>query len=256
MFLSHAGAQFYTVSFGNSPRTIVAHGGWAGSWEVWTETFTYLSETWRTVAYDHRGTGATIAPPESITFATMVADLFAILDALAIERCVLAAESAGAAIALQAALTRPERFQGLVLVDGLYYQPPNEGPDPFLRGLRSDFAATIGAFVDACVPEPDSAAVRRWGRQILARSGAEAAARLYEAMQGVDLRPYASSIVQPTLLLHGDADRVAPLSAAEWLASQIPRSHLHVIAGAGHVPTVTRPRVVAEAINRFFAFGA
>lgn len=56
-----------------------------------------LSKTWRAIAYDHRGTGATIAAAGSITFKALVGDLFAIIDALGVESCVLAAESAGAA---------------------------------------------------------------------------------------------------------------------------------------------------------------
>ena len=169
MFIRHADAEFFTVAFGSGPRTLFAQGGWAGSWELWAKPFTTLSKTWRTIGYDHRGAGATVAPPESITMETLVADVFAILDAMEVMKCVLAAESAGAAVAIQAALHQPERFEGLVLVDGLYYQAAPTGPDPFAESLKADFDATIGWFVDACVPEPDSLAIRRWGRQILAR---------------------------------------------------------------------------------------
>src|SRR5512134_1648669 len=104
MFIPHAGAELYTVEFGSGPRTLVAHGGWAGSWELWTETFSFLSKTWRSVAYDHRGSGATVATVESIDIETMVGDLFVLLDMLGIQQCVLAAESSGVAVALRAAL--------------------------------------------------------------------------------------------------------------------------------------------------------
>jgi pimeloyl-ACP methyl ester carboxylesterase len=106
------------------------------------------------------------------------------------------------------------------------------------------------------VPEPDSDAIRRWGRQILARADQAAAIRLYECMFGLDLRPQVSQISQPTLILHGEADQLVPLRDAEWLAAQLPDCHLEVFKGAGHVPTVTRPREVAEAINRYLGQGA
>lgn len=252
MFISHDGAELYTVAFGAGPRTVVGLGGWAGSWELWAEPFSTLSRTWRTVAYDHRGAGATLAAPESITVKAMVADLFAVLDALSIERCVLAAESAGAAIALLAALEQPHRFQGLVLVDGLYHRTAPTGPDPFVLGLQTDFDATIAAFVDACLTEADGPAVRRWGRQILGRSSPAAAMRLYESLYGLDLRPDVGRIAQPTLLIHGGADRIVSLDASEWLAGQIPHSRLHVVRGAGHVPTITHGEEVANAIDRYF----
>jgi len=117
-----------------------------------------------------------------------------------------------------------------------------------------NFEATIRAFVDQCVPEPDSEAVKRWGRQILRRSGQAAAIRLHECLYGVDVRPRVHEIELPALIIHGDADALVPLSDAEWLAGRLPRGHLHLLHGAGHVPTVTRPAEVAAAIDAYFRF--
>ena len=107
MFLTRPDARLATVCFGAGTTTLVALGGWIGSWELWLEPFCLLSSTFRTIAFDHRGTGATLAAPESINFATLVDDLFAVLDAYAIEQCVLAAESAGAAVALRRSCSTP-----------------------------------------------------------------------------------------------------------------------------------------------------
>ena len=214
-----------------------------------------LSKTWRTVAYDHRGTGATIAPVESISMENMVADLFAVLDKLKVEKCVLAAESAGGMVAVNAVLQQPERFEGLVLVDAMLHNE-NDGSDAsFINGLKANFKETIGGFVDACVPESESnsAEIRSWGRKILARASSKSAVRLLECTHGIDLRPKLSKIQHRTLILHGDADALVPLSDSEYLAAQIPNSHLHVVKGAGHVPTVTRPLEVAQAINEYFS---
>ena len=255
MFIPHNNAQLYTVEFGNGPRTLVAHGGWTGSWELWTEPFMQLSKSWRTVAYDHRGTGATIAPVESISVENLVADLFAVLDKLNIEKCVLAAESAGGMIAVNAVLQQPERFDGLVLVDALLHNEDDGSDAGFIQGLQTNYMATIGGFVDACVPtnEQNSVEIRSWGRKILARATSEAAIRLLECTHGIDLRSKLSQIQQRTLILHGDADALVPLSDSEYMASQIPNGHLHVVKGAGHVPTVTRPIEVAQVIDQYFS---
>ena len=252
MFVTHNDAQIYSVSFGKSSRTILSLGGWAGSWELWAEPFNYLSETWRTIAFDHRGAGATIAPVETITIQNMVDDVFAILDTYQIEQCVLAAESMGAVTAFLAALQQPHRFQGLVIVDGLISRPAPTGPDPFVEGLRHNFEATIAQFVDACLPEQNSTAYRRWGRQILARSSQLSAIQLYECIYGVDLNAQIPLVTLPTLVLHGELDTIVPVQAAKWLVSNLPNARLKILLDAGHVPTVTRPREVSEAINHFF----
>jgi len=254
MFIQHNNAQLYTVEFGNGPRTFVAHGGWTGSWELWAKPFTQLSKTWHTVAYDHRGTGATIAAVESISIDNMVDDLFAVMDQLNIEKCILGAESAGGIVALNAVLQQPDRFDGLVLVDALLHNEADGSDANFINGLKTHYTETIGGFVDACVHEnePNSLEIRSWGRKILARATSASAIKLLECTHGIDLRPQLSQINTRTLILHGDADVLVPLSDSENMAAQIPNSHLHVFKGAGHVPTTTRGKEVAEQINLFF----
>jgi pimeloyl-ACP methyl ester carboxylesterase len=182
----------------------------------------------------------------------MVADVLAVADALSIDQCVLAAESAGVAIAIQAALAHPHRFTGLICIAGVYHRPAPIAPDPFVASLRANYQATLAQFVAACIPEPDSAALRHWGRQIVNRTDQEAAIRLYESMDGLDLRSSVNRIHQPTLILHGTDDTIQPMQASEWLATQIPQSQLHLLPGVGHVPTVTRPQDVVRTINEYF----
>lgn len=253
MFITRPDAQLYTASFGAGPRTFVALGGWVGSWELWAEPFTLLSRSWRTIGFDHRGAGATIALAESITVHSMVDDLFTVLDAYAVPRCVLAAESAGAAVALQAVLQQPQRFSALVVVAGLYHRERPIGADPFVAALRADFDTMLEQFVDACVPESASAAIRHWGRQIVKRSTSDAAIQLYECLYDLDLRPRLAQIQLPTLIIHSDDDLIVPLSTAESLATELPNSQLVVLSGAGHVPTITQPQAIAYAIKQFTA---
>jgi pimeloyl-[acyl-carrier protein] methyl ester esterase len=89
--------------------------------------------------------------------------------------------------------------------------------------------------------------------QIVTRAEQAAAIQLYEMMYGLDLRPRLPTITLPTLIIHGEKDALVPVSAAQWLAGQLPHSQLHILPGAGHVPTMTRPQQVATLINQFFA---
>ena len=46
------------LDFGSGQKTLVTHGGWTGSWELWEQQADALSrEGWRVIAYDHRGSG-------------------------------------------------------------------------------------------------------------------------------------------------------------------------------------------------------
>jgi pimeloyl-ACP methyl ester carboxylesterase len=84
----------------------------------------------RVVAYDARGHGASSpAPvPEAYRYEELTADLAAVLDALGIERAVLAGASMGAHTALRLALEQPERVAAIAVITPGY--DPVEFDDP------------------------------------------------------------------------------------------------------------------------------
>ncbi len=253
MFLKTGDAEILVSSSGSAKRTLVAHGGWVGSGELWAAPFEQLSRTWRTVTYDHRGTGATRHTAPKITLALLVADLFRVMDALGIQTCVLAAESMGAMVALEAVLLHPERFSGLVIVGGRYNGTPTPGRDRLLAGCKVNFPATMDAFVNACTPEENCDAERAWGKLIVNRSNGPDAVQMLECVEHVDLTPRLGAIALPTLILHGRKDVIVPLESSEAMAKLVPNSKLVIADDAGHVPTVTRAQWVASQIDAFFA---
>ena len=116
MFVDVNGVRLHALSFGDGPRTLLAVGGWTGSWEVWEEPIARLSAAgWRCIAYDHRGAGESPVGLADISVEAMISDVVGVLDAFGVERCVVAGESQGGAIAQYAVARTPERFDGLIL---------------------------------------------------------------------------------------------------------------------------------------------
>jgi 3-oxoadipate enol-lactonase len=259
VFLDIDRNRVFTLAFGAGPRTLLAHGGWVSNVEDWIATLAPLSARWRTVVYDHRGAGLTRVPVECISPEALVEDVFRVMDATGIERCVLAGFSRGTVTAMRAVLARPERFDGLVLMNGcgevrspelpvVPRVPPSQWPgDTHAERLRW--------FVERCTPEPDSEHIRRWGEYILARATPEAADRLFmmEAAQPVDWAGALPRLRVPTLIVHGDLDPFYKTEHMRYTASLIPDSELVVMQGSGHLPAMARPLEVAAHIERFFA---
>ena len=250
MFIPIDGHLLNAVAFGSGPVDFVAHGGWVGSWELWQDPFMLMQERWRCISYDHRGSGASTFPADTITPEALVDDLFAVHDHFSVEQCVLAGESLGALTCLQAVLREPQRFAGLVLVDGAP-AADRERQSALVAGSRANFPATVHAFVEACVPEADSGHFRNWGRQILLRADPEAAARILEVHYEAGVAPALADVRVPTLVLHGELDHIVPLDIGRYVAASIPGAELVVIPGAGHVPSITRPHAVVDAIEEW-----
>ncbi len=93
MFITVDDAKIFATAFGDPiAPAIVGIGGWTGNWELWLDPLTLLSNQWHTIAYDHRGSGATIASVESITLERLVDDLFFVMDTFGVQHAVIAAE--------------------------------------------------------------------------------------------------------------------------------------------------------------------
>ena len=112
MFQQINGVQLHTVDFGVGPRTIVASGGWTGSWELWEPLFELLTAAgWRRISYDHRGSGESPVDPELIAVQAMADDIISLMDTHGVEKFVLAGESMGGAI-VQLDPSTPRPFHG------------------------------------------------------------------------------------------------------------------------------------------------
>ena len=110
---------------------------------------------------------------------------------------------------------------GLVIVDGI---TETSGQTTDQSAVRHAYGAYVDAFVEACVPEPDSEHIKRWGRQILMRADPESAARMFESHEVPRLAPDLGAIEVPTLVIHGRLDAIVPLARGEAAAATIPES--------------------------------
>jgi pimeloyl-ACP methyl ester carboxylesterase len=250
--------QVHSLSFGTGPGTFVGIAGSFANWEIWAPAFELLCPRWRVVGFDHNGVGETKVSVEDITHEGRLDTLFSVLDVHAIDRCVLAGDSSNATVAIEAVLRHPERFNGLVIVNGSAWDFDRPAVRRFVEGLRIHFEATIDFFVEFVFPEPNSNHLKQWLRDIIARTGPEAAARILESYFPLDLRDRLGDIEVPAMVVHGMLDNLSEtsFSDAQELADAIPGAELSVLDDAGHVSLLSRPREVARILDRFLSTNA
>jgi pimeloyl-ACP methyl ester carboxylesterase len=258
MFLDIDGNKVFTLSFGQWPRTFLAHSGWVGNFEDWIAVLAPMSESWRTVVYDHRGTGETRVPVDRISDEAMVDDVFRVMDALGIERCTLGGFSRGVITTLRAVVREPSRFDGLVLMNGTGGIQRPDAPArprvPLAQWPGETHRDKLNWFIERSTPEPDVDHIRHWALNILSRATPEAAARL-NSMQPADAIDWAMRLPElqlPTLLIHGEKDFLVDIDNMRYIQSLIKGSKLVVMESSGHIPAMQRPMDVFKEIKDYF----
>ena len=193
------GGRLYAVGEGDGPPIVLLHAGVVDS-RVWEPFVPLLTDAgYRTIRYDARGFGR--SETEDVEF-SRVDDLLAVLDAFGIERAALVGNSQGGQIALDLAVSRPDRVAALVqLASGIggldvpmspsdeaveqRYEEVDQAGD--LEALTDFELALWGAGVDqpverlsaraTRVPSPDVRARERGGPRVRSQGAARPAGR-------------------------------------------------------------------------------
>jgi pimeloyl-ACP methyl ester carboxylesterase len=114
----------WTLGDPANPPIIFLHG-FPESHRTWRHQMEGLADRFWCIAPDQRGYARSSKPPEVRDYMVpkLVGDVFALADALGINRFTLAAHDWGGAIGWAAALTRPERIEQLIIANA---------PHPFI----------------------------------------------------------------------------------------------------------------------------
>lgn len=224
-----------------------------------------LASRWRTIAFDNRGTGRSFKPPAPYSIERHADDAAAVLDALEIERAHVLGHSMGGYIAQTLALRRPDVVRSLVLVGTGAGAPTHEPvPESTLSAWLANAHLPPDRYARATMhlsfaPGWTEAHPERFEELIAARlehpTPPEAWRAQYDAAtRWIEAGAPVEEIRAPTLVVHGDADRVVPLSNGRGIASRLPGAELQVVAGAGHYVMLEDPERfnarVAEFLER------
>lgn len=117
-FIDVNGLRLHYRDWGGSGRSIVLLHGLASTCHIWDLVAPLLSESFAVVALDQRGHGESDKPDTGYDFSTVASDLQGFIQALGLERPVLAGHSWGGDVALEHAVAYPGAAAGLALVDG------------------------------------------------------------------------------------------------------------------------------------------
>lgn len=221
-----------------------------------------LSDDFYVILFDNRGAGRSGTPQPGYTMDDMADDASAVLDALDIAAAHVFGFSMGGMIAQHFVLSHPQRVRRLVLgcttAGGALAVHPEEQVVAALMNPQStgdrrrDFYAGMWiSLSDGCITgQPD--AVERLAE--LAAENPQTVIGYAGQLQAVlshDVAERLDEIRTPTLVLHGEADRLIPPENGRLLAAGIPGARFILYPDAGHLFFIEQATEVNRDIRRF-----
>jgi 3-oxoadipate enol-lactonase len=226
--------------------------------QMWYRTRPLLASRYRTLVLDNRGIGRSDVPPGPYPIALMASDAAAVLDAAGIECAHLFGVSMGGMIAQEFALQYPARVRSLILGCTAAGGPTAVRAEPeaiqMLKGREKmspeqAAEAAVPFIYDSTTPreriDEDIAIRRPWFPKPVAYAAQLQGILAWEAYSRL------SSITVPTLVIHGESDRLIPPGNATLIAEQIPGAKLVMIPHASHLFLTDQTEVSHHAILQF-----
>ncbi len=249
----------------NGPVVVMIHG-FAASLHAWEPWVARLGDRYRVVTLDLPAHGLTRGPASyRMSLAGSAEVVRQLVDYLGIGQFVIVGNSMGGGVAWNFALAHPDRLLGLVLVDPVGAANARRRPDgaPIVfRAMESPIGRALlkranlrplaaqglrAAYLDQHLVTP--ALIDRYVD--LSRAPGHRDIILASRPDPLPSIDRFRALATPTLILHGEADKLIPVASSRALAGAIPGARLILYPGVGHVPMEQIPDRSAADVRLF-----
>jgi pimeloyl-ACP methyl ester carboxylesterase len=270
---------------GDGPPLLMIHG-LTGSALNWMAVGPELSKNYHALALDLAGFGQTPLFHRSAALGANANLVHTFVEQVIGEPAILMGNSMGGHIAILEACDHPRWVTALVLVDPAIPGVQIRRPDPGMLGFAAALsipgglgefvvdrsARELGAelltkrIISVVVADPtrlDSAMLEahvqltreraNLGRQN-SRAFLQASRSLGFRMADPRFWNKVKKVQAPTLVVHGELDRLIPVSAARDLIKRRNDWTLVVLEGVGHVPMMETPESFLEVVNQWLTY--
>ncbi|HEX4478266.1 MAG TPA: alpha/beta hydrolase [Polyangiaceae bacterium] len=242
---------------------IMGLGGRAADWG--TRFPALLAERYRVIRLDNRGVGASPPAPGGYVLDDLARDATRVLDAVGVARAHVMGISMGGMISQLVALNHPERVNKLVLLSthfgGHSLVPPHpdamrlfdqeefvkRGKDPLAMMRFTLSVITAPGFIER-TPEALNEILRNVEKEPTSQ---RAFLAQVQAIIGSDRSERVTHITQPTMVVHGDEDKLIPFENGKRLGDAIPGAKFARLAGVGHMPMFEATNELARLVLDF-----
>lgn len=208
----------------------------------WGEHLNNFRRHYDVIPIDMPGAGSNVSHEPLGTILECASYVEGFVTAVDLKNIVLIGYSMGGLIGQALAIRNPRAYAGLVLVA----TAARIKIMPEILDVLENNPGEAQKMIDKFARNPNRAYSEGFGSP-----NAKSMHAYLSATNNYDARDNVSSIVTPTLILHGDQDLTCPVKFGKWLHEEIPNSQLEILPGAGHMLPQEFPRELENAVEQF-----
>jgi len=251
---------YYEIRGDGFPYVMIQGLGADVNWWI-PEVIAPISQNFKAIIFDNRGTGRTDKPVMDYSIRLFADDTVGLMDALNIEKAHIFGASMGGMIAQEIAISYPERVEKLVLCcthcgGSKQVFPSNE----IVQMMATTREVTPEELVNDIMPlvftedfiknNPDLIELYKQ-RMLKIPTPPDSYQRQTQATMSFSSGIRLKRIKAPTLILQGKEDILVPPENAELLAKRIPNAKVVLFDNAAHLLFQPDPEIVNNKIIEF-----
>jgi pimeloyl-ACP methyl ester carboxylesterase len=249
------GILHYEV-LGRGKPVILLHG-WLGSWGLWRETMTYLSQFYRTYALDFWGFGESGKKRSTYAVQDFISLVNQFMDQLGIQSAPLVGHSMGGTVSLSVAIQFPERTQKVVVI-GSPIVGSSLAPMLKLAGYRFNalmlfnmmglFRLGMRLYSPYICKDPNFPDMMD---NDLTRTTVEPFLISISSLRRTDLRSRLNEIKIPVMGMYGSHDNIVHPKQWQPLQAGVPQAQIELFPKAGHFIMIDEPQSCMQKLKDF-----
>lgn len=246
---------------GQGDRTIIFAHGFGSDQTAWKHQVATFSSDFQIVLFDHVGAGKSdfgaYSPRRYTSLYSYAEDLLDLCAELKLTKSILVGHSVSGMVSLLAALVEPDCFSQLVFLDasprylndmGYYGGFEQSDLDALYESMSTNYYAWAAGFAPIAMATQDQPELAAEFAKTLAAVRPDIAQAVSRVIFQSDHRDELPRLTVPTVVLQASDDIAVPTQVGQYLADKIPKGKLVNINAKGHLPHISAPEVVTNAI--------
>ncbi|HYF04496.1 MAG TPA: alpha/beta hydrolase [Patescibacteria group bacterium] len=245
-------------------KTIIFAHGFGSDQTAWRHVMEGFRKDYNIVLFDMVGAGrsdfSAYSPNRYSSLHAYADDLLEIIHELKLHKSIIITHSVSGMISLLASLREPGIFEKIIFVgasprylnDGEYKGGFEQSDlDGLFAAMSANYHAWAAGFAPIAMGNPERPELGEEFARTLGEIRPDVAQAVARVIFTSDHRTSISKLTTPSLIIQTSNDIAVPVDVGQYMHRNIPKSTLVQITAHGHLPHISAPDEIIDAVKTF-----